>query len=608
MTRSLPLLAAALLCAAAGPPPHARRPPTGPSWPRPRRPGRLPPGPRHRRGDRRPRGRPRRRQGARASTCRTRATIDRRARDARVTYGRAPGADRTAACPGPTVRNACSCWTTVRSSRARARRPSPGSAAPSGRRAGQGQHTVCVTGDGLVLRNQCQDPHGRRSLVEATILRLEPPADSALRPPRRLDAGHPGPAPAPPGEAAMRAAIACARLRRRPRARPAPPQPASRRDAPLARRGRHLPGRGRRRSSLIPGGCPARSASPGTPPASASAPSPTGVRRSRSSTCRPHRPGHRHRRSASSCRSRSAPGPAAAHAGRRPPQARAAPKPSPACLHRLHRREARRGPAPSASPPTASRCAAPAPSAASPARFTADLRRLWPAAPQPVHRPARLHRRSTRDPAERPRRPCPERSAAPLGLGPRTSWGAGEARPHLLLTLLSTAAPAAQEPAPPAADPRRRRHLPLRTRPARARAALPLLRRSPAHPARHAHPRPLCHRRLPHPHHVHRRATPTAACWTRAPGRPPAAPAPASATSAAADQVAGLALHGVGDARTASASPPPPASPTTASCSAPAAAPGAGRRHPRRLRPDRRPLRCSGRFARVQRRAAGRTP
>ena len=38
----------------------------------------------------------------------------------------------------------------------------------------QDKHTVCVTADGLVLRNQSSDPQGRRNLVEATIVRTEP--------------------------------------------------------------------------------------------------------------------------------------------------------------------------------------------------------------------------------------------------------------------------------------------------------------------------------------------------------------------------------------------------------------------------------------------------
>lgn len=38
----------------------------------------------------------------------------------------------------------------------------------------QDKHTVCVTADGLVLRNQSSDPQGRRNLVEATIVRAEP--------------------------------------------------------------------------------------------------------------------------------------------------------------------------------------------------------------------------------------------------------------------------------------------------------------------------------------------------------------------------------------------------------------------------------------------------
>jgi hypothetical protein len=38
----------------------------------------------------------------------------------------------------------------------------------------QDKRTVCVTADGLVLRNQSSDPQGHRNLVEATIVRVEP--------------------------------------------------------------------------------------------------------------------------------------------------------------------------------------------------------------------------------------------------------------------------------------------------------------------------------------------------------------------------------------------------------------------------------------------------
>ncbi len=38
----------------------------------------------------------------------------------------------------------------------------------------QDRRTVCVTADGLVLRNQSFNAQGRRSLVEATIVRVEP--------------------------------------------------------------------------------------------------------------------------------------------------------------------------------------------------------------------------------------------------------------------------------------------------------------------------------------------------------------------------------------------------------------------------------------------------
>ncbi len=38
----------------------------------------------------------------------------------------------------------------------------------------QDRRTVCLTADGLLLRNLSTDPQGRKSVVEATIVRIEP--------------------------------------------------------------------------------------------------------------------------------------------------------------------------------------------------------------------------------------------------------------------------------------------------------------------------------------------------------------------------------------------------------------------------------------------------
>jgi hypothetical protein len=47
----------------------------------------------------------------------------------------------------------------------------------------QDRRTVCVTADGLVLRNATVDAQGRKSLVEATVVRTEPvPAELFLVP------------------------------------------------------------------------------------------------------------------------------------------------------------------------------------------------------------------------------------------------------------------------------------------------------------------------------------------------------------------------------------------------------------------------------------------
>ena len=47
----------------------------------------------------------------------------------------------------------------------------------------QERHTLCVTTDGVVLRNQFQDPQGRRNLVEAFALRYEALPDSDFQVP-----------------------------------------------------------------------------------------------------------------------------------------------------------------------------------------------------------------------------------------------------------------------------------------------------------------------------------------------------------------------------------------------------------------------------------------
>lgn len=51
----------------------------------------------------------------------------------------------------------------------------------------QERHTLCVTTDGLVLRNQFQDPQGRRNLVEAFALRYETLLDADFQVPPGFD-------------------------------------------------------------------------------------------------------------------------------------------------------------------------------------------------------------------------------------------------------------------------------------------------------------------------------------------------------------------------------------------------------------------------------------
>lgn len=51
----------------------------------------------------------------------------------------------------------------------------------------QDRRTVCVTSDGLLLRNESQDPQGRRNLVEATIVRIEPVPDAVFAIPAGYD-------------------------------------------------------------------------------------------------------------------------------------------------------------------------------------------------------------------------------------------------------------------------------------------------------------------------------------------------------------------------------------------------------------------------------------
>ena len=57
---------------------------------------------------------------------------------------------------------------------------------------GDDHHTVCVTADGIVLRNQSQDSRGRRNMVEALLVRYEPVPDVAFQVPPGFEALAPG--------------------------------------------------------------------------------------------------------------------------------------------------------------------------------------------------------------------------------------------------------------------------------------------------------------------------------------------------------------------------------------------------------------------------------
>ncbi len=58
------------------------------------------------------------------------------------------------------------------------------------------RHTLCVTPDGLVLRNQFQDPQGRRNLVEAFAVRYESLADADFQVPKGFERISPDSGPA----------------------------------------------------------------------------------------------------------------------------------------------------------------------------------------------------------------------------------------------------------------------------------------------------------------------------------------------------------------------------------------------------------------------------
>ncbi len=57
----------------------------------------------------------------------------------------------------------------------------------------QERHTLCVTSDGLVLRNQFQDPQGRRNLVEAFAVRYEGLAEVDFQVPKGFERIRPQP-------------------------------------------------------------------------------------------------------------------------------------------------------------------------------------------------------------------------------------------------------------------------------------------------------------------------------------------------------------------------------------------------------------------------------
>ncbi len=60
----------------------------------------------------------------------------------------------------------------------------------------QDKRTLCITADGLMLRNQSQDPQGRRNLVEATIVRYEAVPAEIFAMPEGFETITPGPGPA----------------------------------------------------------------------------------------------------------------------------------------------------------------------------------------------------------------------------------------------------------------------------------------------------------------------------------------------------------------------------------------------------------------------------
>ena len=56
----------------------------------------------------------------------------------------------------------------------------------------QDRHTVCVTADGILLRNQSQDPRGHRNLVEAFAIRYESVPNIAFELPADFERVVPG--------------------------------------------------------------------------------------------------------------------------------------------------------------------------------------------------------------------------------------------------------------------------------------------------------------------------------------------------------------------------------------------------------------------------------
>lgn len=59
------------------------------------------------------------------------------------------------------------------------------------------RNLLCVTADGLVLRNQFNDPLGRRNLIEAFVVRFQPAADIDFEPPVGFERLVPSTAPEP---------------------------------------------------------------------------------------------------------------------------------------------------------------------------------------------------------------------------------------------------------------------------------------------------------------------------------------------------------------------------------------------------------------------------